>query len=209
MKVDSGTLHTLIGYLGSALIVTSLAMRSILKLRWIGLAGATTFLIYGYLIGAWPIVWTNAVIIFIHLHFLSQVRRSKEYFKILEVHLDSRYLQYFLDHYAEDIDSAWPGFRYRPEDGVHALFILRDLVPAGLIVGRDAGDGAIGLELDYVIPGYRDFKIGRYLFERGGLRRHGFNRVSARPPGQRAVDYLSRVGFSRLAGDDAWKRELT
>lgn len=207
--MDSGTLHTLIGYLGSALIVTSLAMRSILKLRWIGLAGAATFVVYGYLIGAWPVVWTNAVIVLIHLHFLRQVRRSREYFKLLEVRPDSRYLQYFLDHFAEDIESAWPGFAYRPEGGVHALFVLRDLVPAGLLVGRQLGSESLEVQLEYAIPGYRDFKIGRYLYERGGLLNRGYQRVVARPTGRRAIDYLARMGFARAPGDEsAWTREL-
>ena len=65
--MEATTLYTLIGYLGSAFVVASLAMRSILKLRLIGLAGAVTFVVYGYLIGAWPIVWTNVVIVLIHL----------------------------------------------------------------------------------------------------------------------------------------------
>ena len=207
--MDSGTTVTLIGYLGSALIVTSLAMRSILKLRWIGLAGACAFVAYGYLIGAWPIVWTNAVIVLIHLHFLGQVRRSKEYFKVLEVRLDSRYLRYFLDHFADDIESTWPGFEYRPEPDVHALFILRDLVPAGLLMARDMGDETLDVQLEYAIPGYRDFKIGRYLYARGALRGLGYLRAVARPVGQRAERYLSRVGFSRPSGEDAaWSREL-
>jgi hypothetical protein len=207
--VDSDTLYTLIGYLGSALIVTSLAMRSILKLRWIGLAGAATFVVYGYLIGAWPVVWTNAVIVLIHLHFLRQVRRSGEYFKLLEVRPDSRYLGYFLDHFAEDIESAWPGFTFDPVGETETLFVLRDLVPAGLIVTRPLEAGALEVQLEYAIPGYRDFKIGRYLYDRGALVKRGYHRAVARPNGRRAVDYLTRMGFSRSEADaSTWTREL-
>ncbi len=43
MGMEATTLYTLIGYLGSAIVVTSLAMRSILKLRIVGLGGAITF----------------------------------------------------------------------------------------------------------------------------------------------------------------------
>lgn len=49
------SLPTLIGYLGSALVVASLTMRSIMRLRIIGLAGGLTFVAYGYLIDAWHI----------------------------------------------------------------------------------------------------------------------------------------------------------
>lgn len=204
------TLYTLIGYLGSAFVVTSLAMRSILKLRLIGLAGAVTFVVYGYLIGAWPIVWTNVVIVLIHLHFLGEIRRSDEYFKVLAVRKESNYLRYFLDHYAEDIENAWPGFEYRPEENILTLFILRDLVPAGLFVAKVLDRETLELELDYAIPGYRDFKIGRHLYSKNALQYHGYSKIVARTRGDQAADYLAKMGFSRLGpgGGDSWTRDL-
>lgn len=208
--MEATTLYTVIGYLGSALVVTSLAMRSILKLRLIGLAGAITFVAYGYLIDAWPIVWTNVVIVLIHLHFLREIRRPDEYFKVLEVRSVSNYLRHFLDHYAEDIEAAWPGFRYRPEERPLTLFILRDLVPAGLFVAKVLDDDTLALELDYAIPGYRDFKIGRYLYAGSSLRDRGFRRIVAEPPGENAADYLAKMGFSHqgTGAGDSWSRDL-
>ena len=207
--MDANTVYTLIGYLGSAFVVTSLAMRSILKLRLIGLAGAITFVIYGYLIGAWPIVWTNVVILLIHAHFLREIRRSDEYFKVLEVRSESNYLRYFLEHFANDIERAWPGFEYRPEEDTLTLYILRDLVPAGLFVARILDAETLELELDYAIPGYRDFKIGRYLYSRDTLSERGYRTIVAETSGDRATDYLSKMGFEQesVAGD-SWVRAL-
>jgi hypothetical protein len=207
--MEPGTLYTLIGYVGSALVVTSLAMRSILKLRLIGLAGALAFVVYGYLIGAWPIVWTNVVIVLIHLHFLREIRKTDEYFKVLPVRTVSNYLRYFLDHFAEDIERAWPGFQYKPEEDTRTLFILRDLVPAGLFVANVLDDDTLELKLDYAIPGYRDFKIGRYLYAGHVLRDLGYSSIVAHTQGDRAADYLSKMGFERRAGSgDAWDRTL-
>jgi hypothetical protein len=207
--MEATTLYTLIGYLGSAFVVTSLAMRSILKLRLIGLAGAVTFMAYGYLIGAWPVVWTNVVIVLIHLHFLREIRRTDEYFKVLQVRRESNYLRYFLDHFAEDIEAAWPGFEFEPEEGILTLFILRDLVPAGLFVAKVIDADTLELRLDYAIPGYRDFKIGRYLYSRDVLRDSGYSTIVARPKGDRAADYLSKMGFKRESVDGkSWIRAL-
>ena len=207
--MEATTLYTLIGYVGSALVVASLAMRSILKLRLIGLAGAITFVVYGYLIGAWPIVWTNVVIVIIHLHFLREIRRTDEYFKVLEVRRESNYLRYFLDHFAEDIEVAWPGFEFEPEDDVLTLFILRDLVPAGLFVAKALDEDTLELQLDYAIPGYRDFKIGRYLYSKGALRKRGYASIVAETNGDRAADYLMKMGFEEESGaSDSWVRAL-
>jgi len=207
--MDAATIYTLIGYIGSILVVTSLAMRSILKLRLIGLAGAITFVIYGYLIGAWPIVWTNVVIVLIHLHFLGEIRKTDEYFKALPVRAVSNYLSYFLDHFAADIERAWPGFVYQPEEDTLTLFILRDLVPAGLFVANVLDDDTLELQLDYAIPGYRDFKIGRYLYSRHVLRDFGYTAIVAHTKGDQATDYLSKMGFERESvGGDSWSRAL-
>ena len=207
--MQADILYTLIGYLGSALVVTSLAMRSILKLRLIGLAGAVTFVIYGYLIGAWPIVWTNVVIVLIHLHFLREIRKTDEYFKVLPVRTVSNYLRHFLDHFATDIERAWPGFEYEPEEDTLTLFILRDLVPAGLFVANVLGEDTLELKLDYAIPGYRDFKIGRFLYAGHVLRDLGYSAIVARTRGDQAADYLSKMGFEReSAGGDTWRRAL-
>jgi hypothetical protein len=207
--VEADTIFTLVGYLGSILVVTSLAMRSILKLRLIGLAGAITFVAYGYLIGAWPIVWTNVVIVVIHSHFLREIRHPDEYFKVLDVRSESNYLRYFLEHHAEDIESVWPGFEFRPEPNVRTLFILRDLVPAGLVIAKEVDSGTLELELDYAIAGYRDFKIGRYLYQRNALRNLGFTRIVACPPDGRATDYLARMGFElETDGGRSWARGL-
>lgn len=48
-----------VGFAASGCIVLSLTMRSMLPLRIIGLVGALTFVAYGVLLGAWPVVLTN------------------------------------------------------------------------------------------------------------------------------------------------------
>ncbi|TFG66856.1 MAG: hypothetical protein E4H28_00470, partial [Gemmatimonadales bacterium] len=132
----TSTLYLLIGYMGSALVVTSLAMQSILRLRIIGLAGAFVFTTYGVLISAWPVVLTNVVIVVIHLHFLREILTAKEYFRILEVGQESLYLKYFLECHCDEIEAIWPGFCLRPSEPQLTLFILRDLVPAGLFIAE-------------------------------------------------------------------------
>jgi hypothetical protein len=178
---------TLIGYLGSALVVASLSMRSILKLRIIGLAGAFTFVAYGYLIDAWPIVLTNVVIVGIQLAFLREILTAEEYFRLLEVRPDSPYLDVFLDRYGSEIAKIWPDFSQEEASGRLTIFVLRDLVPAGLFVANVKRPSVLELRVDFVIPGYRDFKIGRHLYHSGSLLERGFTR----PPYRRAPGLLT------------------
>jgi len=67
-------------------------MRSIVKFRWINLLGASTFSIYGFLIGALPIGILNGFIALIDIYFLYSTYSKKEVFQTLEVHADNKYL---------------------------------------------------------------------------------------------------------------------
>ena len=199
------SLATWIGYAGSALVVASLTMRSILRLRIIGLAGAVTFIVYGVLIDAWPIVVTNVVIVGIHLAFLREIVTEKEYFRILEVRSDSPYLDLFLKVHEREIAEAWPSFVDERTDPQLTVFVLRNLVPAGLFVADVEDETTLRLRLDFVIPGYRDFKVGRYLYRRGSLYEKGFRSIEAETEQHATADYLVRMGF-RPAGSDAGGR---
>ena len=195
--MDSSTLYEIIGYAASALIVLSLTMRSILKLRVIGLAGSIGFAVYGYLIGAWPIVMTNFVIVLIHLHFLRELLTADEYFKVLRVEGGSRYVDSFLNFYGDEIASVFPEFADRTYEGSLMLLSLRNLVPAGLFVADIVDDATLELQVDFAIPGYRDFKIGRHLYRDGYLRRLGYESIVARSQCEQTMRYLRKMGFRR------------
>ena len=196
--MSASTIYELIGYLGSALIVVSLTRRSILRLRLFGLAGTTTFLVYALLIEAYPIAIVNVIIIGIHVYFLRQLlSRKKEFFRVLTVRKDSRYLDYFLEFYEEQIKEEQPEFVRVPSDDNVRAFILRDLVPAGLFIGRMCPDRSIEVLLDFVIPQYRDFRIGNYLYSRrSGLFADGTcERAWSVARTKLHAEYLERMGF--------------
>ncbi len=202
-------MYEIIGYVGSAFILVSLTRKSIIKLRLFGLVGTTTFLVYALLISAYPIVIVNVIIIGIHIYFLRDLLSTKrEYFRVLMVHKKSSYLDYFLDFYDDEIKKFQPDFVRTPSDDNVRAFILRDLVPAGLFIGRRCPDHSIEVLLDFVIPQYRDFRVGTYLYS----RRSG---VFADPRCDRAwstattevhADYLERMGFAR--DGDTFVRDL-
>lgn len=152
-----------VGYAGSALVILSLLQKSILRLRTIGVVASLTFLGYSLAIGAYPIAVVNVVAATIHFYYLRKlVRLKSEVFKLLRVGSDSRYLGYFLDFYADDMAATHnAGFRYEPGAKTLAVLLLRDLVPAGLVIANTHGDSSIEILLDYVIPQYRDFKLAR------------------------------------------------
>ncbi len=190
-----------VGYLGSAFVILSLAQKSILRLRFIGLAGSITFFVYSLFIEAYPIAIVNVVASSIHIYFLRRLIRTPEsVFSTLRVRPNSLYLEAFLDFHADDIARYQPEFRHELGDNMTVVFVLRDMVPAGLMIYRRDGD-ACKIVLDYAIPQYRDFKLGRYVFsDKSGVFERGTDVWSFASSPDHAA-YLERMGFSRGAED--------
>jgi hypothetical protein len=192
-----------LGYVASAVIILSLTMTSIVRLRVVGLAGSALFATYGALVGSIPVVATNMVIFGLHVFFLWRAFNVDEFFTLLEVRPESRYLSEFLEYHRSDICRFQPGFAFAPTAEHLTLFILRDMVPAGLLIGRQSSGGTLDVQLDYVIPRFRDLKVADFLFRANGaaFRRHGISRLVARVETQAHGRYLRRVGFAGREGD--------
>lgn len=190
-----------IGYIASVIIALSMTMNSILKFRWINLAGASTFAIYGFLIGAWPVGFLNTFIVCVDIYYLVSIYSKKEIFEILEVRPENRYLIRFLEFHDKDIQKFFPGFSYKPEMNTVSFFTLRNMAVAGVFLARREGENTLKVGLDYVLPEYRDFKNGRFIYGQlsGKFTSEGFVKVLAAGKSKKYAKYLKKLGFAENA----------
>ena len=186
----------LIGYLGSILVAISLMMKSLLRLRVINLFGALFFTIYGVLLSAYPVAVLNGIIVCIDLYYLFQMWRQKDFFTFLEVSPEGSYLNAFVQFYREDILEIIPTYTRTTGNDVLCFFILRNMMPAGLFIARMRDDEA-QIHLDYVIPNYRDFKVGRFIFEENAafFRERGIRRFVSEGGSPIHRKYLEKMEF--------------
>ncbi len=190
-----------LGYAASALIALSMAMRSIVRLRWINLIGAVCFTIYGALIEAYPVALLNLLIVGINVWFLVRSRRQNENFSVVTMSPDSPYVQEFLRFHAADIARFQPEFRHDASATTPVLVTLRDLVPAGMMIGHRHGE-TLEVALDYVAPQFRDFRVGDYLLNSRGdvFRTLGVSRLATSGGSPDHTRYLERMGFTNVGG---------
>jgi hypothetical protein len=174
-----------------------MTMNSILKFRWINLSGALTFATYGYLIGAWPVGFLNTFIAFVDIYYLVSIYSKKEIFEILEVRPENRYLIRFLDFFDKDIQEFFPGFSYKPEMNTVSFFTLRNMAVAGVFLAHRYDEHILKVGLDYVLPEYRDFKNGRFVYGQLNkkFKNEGFKKVIADAKSKKYSVYLKRLGF--------------
>lgn len=186
----------IIGYSASVLIAISLMMSSIVKLRIINFFGASIFSTYGFIIGAYPVGILNGFITLVDLYYLSEIffKKENEYFRVLEVKNNSDYLQYFLQFYEKDIKKFMPSFSFIPCESCHVMFVLRNTIPAGLVISEYSDDDSIHVRLDYAIPGYRDFKMGKYVFSEI-FKYKKVKKIYSDPGNEKHESYLRKMGF--------------
>ena len=185
----------LIGYLASALVVVSLAMTSVVRLRAISLAGSVVFVVYGALIGSVPIMITNVAIACLNIWFLRNELGGRRALGAVVVPVDSPFLVDFLHYHLGDIHRFQPDFESPPPaDDVVALLLMRDGLPAGALVGRRRGRDLYVL-LDHVtkpVPRLAHLDLAV---------RQGCGRVP--PPRRRAVGHpAGHRGAPHVPGTD-------
>ena len=66
------------GYIGTALIILSMTMKSLVKLRIFNISGAVISVIYSIIVKAWPVVLLNAALTVINsYHLISDFVKEK------------------------------------------------------------------------------------------------------------------------------------
>ncbi len=190
----------LLGYVASILIVASLAMTSVVRLRVISLAGSVAYVVYGLLIGAYPVVLANAIIAGLNIFYLVKEFTTRKDVGAVPIGVDQPFLADFLAAHEADVRRFQPSASLAHADA--AWLLLRDGLPAGALVGKRAGEDLV-VEMDYVTPAYRDSRLGQWLYGEGSkvLRLAGIRRVVADPGSAEHQKYLQAVGFVELDGE--------
>ncbi len=189
----------ILGYVASTLVAVSLMMSSLARLRALNLLGASLFAAYGWFVGAYPVLVVNGFIAIVNVVYLAKMQPGRsEAFDLLAIRrLDNRYLQRFLDFHRGDIERFFPGFDPAALREPRMVFILRDMLPVGLVICEPDADRNLVVRLDYVIPSYRDFRCAQYFYRAWStvVDCPGAQRFVARGGVDRHRSYLARVGF--------------
>lgn len=71
-----------------------------------------------------------------------------------------------------------------------------------MVLAHAAGDGCAQIDLDYVLPEYRDFTPGEFVYRRSDVfTDHGFRQVLAPRLMRESASYLKKIGFHRDGPD--------
>ncbi|MCR1897631.1 YgjV family protein [Irregularibacter muris] len=201
-----------IGYLASFLVLVSLLMTSIIRLRWINLIGSGLFSLYGFLIGSFPVAIMNFFTVCINIYYLRRIYFTREDFKILPLEDNRQYYHYFLDFYKIDIEKYTNQKFVQTDKFDVSFFTLRNMIPTGIFLGTRYNETTLEVALDFVIPEYRDLKIGAYIYTnmKDYFLHEGYSELISFSTNKEHDKYFVKMGFEESIeeGKTCFKKTL-
>lgn len=183
----------LIGYLGSLLVIVSMLMTSVVKLRIINTIGSVIFCAYALCIHSYPTAAMQVCLIIINIINLYKLNNTKKEYAAVETGATDGFLTHFLFTNSTDIKKYFPDFS-APESGDKIFLITCEQVPAGTFIAKDEGDGNLIIKLDYTRPAYRDCSAGKFLYAQ--LKKLGIKKLKAKTKIPSHEKYLRKMGFT-------------
>lgn len=191
----------LVGYLGSVLVVVSMLMSSVVKLRVINTVGSCISGTYALVIHSYPLALMNLCLIVINLYNLAKLLKSEQHYDLIDAKTDDAYFTYFLSHYQQDILNFFPeagSILTKPAASLNtrtAFIVCCDATPAGILLGTMQENGTFSVTLDYTTPMYRDCSAGKFLYAR--LPEKGIRTLTYTGNSDKHVPYLQKMGFQK------------
>ncbi len=187
-----------IGYTGSALVLVSFLMVSVVKLRVVNTIGSVIFTAYAFIIHSYPTAIMNVCLVLINIYHLVKMQntgKENRNYDLVSVSPSDSMLKYTIDRSSDDIQKCFPGISIDTENANVAYIICYEGSPAGIFVGQKTDNGNIDIKLDYSLPQFRDFSIGKFLYAK--LKEYGITTVTYSGPDTNHREYLDKNQFSK------------
>ncbi len=108
--MNVSTIIEMVGYLGSVLVVVSMLMSSVIKLRVINTVGSGIFAVYALIIHSYPTALMNFCLVTINVYNLIKLSKADQSYDLIEAKSDDGMLKFILSYYYDDLKKFFPGF---------------------------------------------------------------------------------------------------
>lgn len=167
----------ILGFISSAVLTATLVLKMPLAIRWVHIILSVFVAIFGFTFGYWGIGLIGSGICFASIFQLTQLLSFKDSFNILQVRGNNEYLGAFIEYYKRDIYHYSPFYKRNLESS--SFLILNNLEVVGVFIVNVQDKKTLYINLDFVVPKFRNNKVGKYLFIDN-------------------VSYFSELGYERI-----------
>ena len=193
--VDGKMLIEIVGYIGSVLVVVSMLMSSVIKLRIFNVIGSIISLTYAFIVGAIPLVLMNACLIVINVYNLFKLLKSQKDFDLIEAESKDSFVTYIVNKYKDDIKTYFPAFDEN-DRGNAAFVVCCEGKPAGVLLGNVNEDKLFDILIDYSTPEYRDCSVAKFIFSNispKDISKFQYSKETT----EAHISYMNKMGFEK------------
>lgn len=203
--MDTAMIIELIGYAGSALVLVSMLMTSVVRLRVINLIGSIIFAGYALMIRSYPTAIMNIALAGINIYQLMKLFNEKKSYHLIKSSQHDGFFSYMLSCCDEDIRHIFPDYSLEGVRADIAYIVICGSDPACLFLGKESQPGTIETVLDYATPAYRDTSVGRFLYKK--LAEEGYKTLVFCQDPVNHTAFLEKTGY-RKVGDREYVLDL-
>lgn len=194
--METRTILEIIGYIGSALVVISMMMTSVFKLRVVNITGSAIAFFYAMAVKAYPVAALNGFLIIVNVVKIVQFFRVEKSYTLIESTGAAGLPKYLARKYNDDILNFFPDFTgFKDDDKV---FILMNGDNAtGVTAGQIDEFQTFHISIDYTTPAYRDNSAGRFLYSE--IARRGCKKAVFETSSKNHEAYMYKMGFVKIS----------
>lgn len=182
------------GYIGSVLLIISMMMTSLVKLRIINIIGSIISTIYSVVYGAYAVVFLNIGMISMNVLQLVRSLRSRTAFSCIKTDINDASVVHFLNFYKNDIKKLFPQADVADTKEKEIFLIYSNAEPVGVMIGSRFGN-TMHIDIDYTAPKFSDGTLAKYIYP--ALKDTGLTRFTASKNSTALrLKHLSKMGFS-------------
>lgn len=151
----------------------------------------------------------NIGIVAVNTYYLSRIYGSKEKFEILTIDQHSEFYKMFMNYNKKEIKKFFVTDEFNLTEDTLGFYILRNLVTAGIFIGKKKNN-TLEVTLDFVIPAYRDFKTGKFVYVDSidFFKDMGITKITASAKHIEHHNYLMKMGFRKLDKEDYYYLDI-
>lgn len=193
----------LFGYVGTALVLLSMMMTSVVKLRIINICGSIISMIYAIICNTYPVVFLNGGLIIINAIQVVRFFLSGKIFTNIVTDLTDECSSYFLKFHKDDILKFTPNFNENLSNENKVRIIYSGAEMAGIFIYTQK-ENNLCVVLDYTTPKFRDTSVAKYLFD--SLKNEGVKKITSNSASKTHNNYLKKMGF--VFNNTTWEKNF-
>lgn len=187
-----------IGYVGSLLVIISMMMTSMIKLRFINSTGCVFSIIYSILTLSIPVLILNGALFIINVIQIIRHYIIKRNYEVIHADVDGFTLRHFTHKYEGIIQKENPSFFDNFKKANFARVVFSDDEVVAMIVGKSSKGKELDIYLDFIDKNAKNLKLFTTII--GELKNEGYKKIAFAHKCPQYNKYYEKIGAKMEKG---------